>query len=952
MKKGKNNDTGVGEIMEKSALASLPLFSSKNIIMLLIDPSGGRIIEGNVGAIDFYGYSLEELKSMYIRDINILPPEEVQAEMNRAKAERRNYFMFRHRKSDGTIANVEVHSEPITVEGKEVLFSVIQDTTEHHRLMNNYVDVLQRYQTLFNHVGDMIFLVELDDLFHPKKIIEVNSKALEVLSYTEEELLNKSVYDLVNPTTLEKFSMIGSELRQNGESAFYTDIIDKYDHSAPFYVSATMMRYDGEDIVVAMARDLSVEFELQMDRDIQENYYRSLFAKSPNNIFVVDENNLIVDYNIAVAKNFNFENRIITGTSIVNELVRLNVEKNKVEKLIEFGWETKSFKEILTGKSDAGHPLYIEVMITPFELPDSSRKSYIMINDITKFVEESNKIDMLSAVFSNNNEGVLITDSKRKVEWVNHSFEKITGYSVEEVIGKSPSFLKSNKHKKKFFDDLWQSVQTKGAWTGEIWNRKKTGEVIPVQLNIFSMEDRLSHHLKYIGIISDIEKLKEQENKILELIYTDPLTQLRNRSFLMNELNNKIHKATVEKSLFSIIYIDLDNFKMINDTMGHSFGDEVLKRFSKYLMETFGSNSLVARIGGDEFTVIIEEWSHEKINILLDNLITRLREPMLIKDKVIRLLFSAGIAQFPTHGVSGEVILKNADIAMYKAKEFSGSVYKYYTEIYSRNMARELYIENLVISGIENEEFYLEYQPIVSRNSEKVVGIEALIRWNTEDNGIISPGEFIPICEKNGTIKDLGRWILDRSIKDLMLLNSALSESLFLAINVSTVQLFDHGLVEAIKNIIESEGIDPSFIELEIRETAYVEDFEMVKDILSEIKALGVKIVIDDFGTGYSSFNQLIHLEVDKLKIDQSFIREIESSERHLNLVSGILSMADNLNLGVVCEGIEYFGQLNTMAHTSWAYGQGFIFSKPKKIGRMIQELNQDNIKLKNLLAT
>jgi len=627
-----------------------------------------------------------------------------------------------------------------------------------------------------------------------------------VLKYSEEEILNGSVYSLVSASTIEKFSYIGSELMQTGQSSFYADVPNKYEEKVPLYISTTVMEYGNEQIVLAVARDMSVEFELQLDRDIQQNYYRTLFSKNPSSIFLIDRDNIVCDYNASVHEQLMMDAKSVIGKSIVDFLHELNFSKVILEDVINKGWATPGHQDVIVGKSTDDLPKYLEVVFIPFNLPDESTKSYVILNDITTLVEETQKRDMLSTVFSNNSEGVLITDAQMRIEWVNQSFESITGYSFDDVIGNKPSLLKSSKHSNGFYRTMMDEIELNGAWSGEIWNRRKNGEVCPVQLNIFTMEDDIYRQVKYIGIISDIAKIKEQEEKILELIYVDPLTQLRNRSFFINELKSRIHNAVTSGDEFSVIYIDLDNFKMLNDTMGHTFGDEVLKKFAIHLQQVFGDRSLVGRIGGDEFTVLLKETETRKIDVYLNTLIEKLSASIFVKEKTIRVLFSAGIAQFPKHGASAETLLKNADIAMYRAKKISGSGYQYYADQFSENMAKELYIENLVLTGIEQEEFYLEYQPIISREEETIVGVEALIRWNTEDNGLIRPNEFIPICEKNGTIKELGRWILERSIRDIIVINSALNRELFISINVSTVQLFDDGLVKLLERLFRGRG--------------------------------------------------------------------------------------------------------------------------------------------------
>lgn len=321
--------------MVKSKFASLPLFSSKNIVMLLIDPEDGRIIDANKGAIEFYGYLYEELTALYIQDINSLPQEEIENEMKRAEEESRSYFIFNHRKADGSISSVEVHSEPILHNGKKYLFSVVQDITENKKLKKDYVDVLKRFETIFNAAGDMIFLIKTDDQFHPKKIIEVNKKAIEVLKYREDDILKQSLHDFVNAKTIENFTHIGSELLQTGESSFYTDVLDKYGDSIPLYITVNAIKYENEQAIVAIARDMSVEFDLQMDRDIQENYYRSLFTKNPSSIFLIDRDNIVCDYNASVREQLKIDLKSVIGKSIITTLSELKFSYVILEDIIE-----------------------------------------------------------------------------------------------------------------------------------------------------------------------------------------------------------------------------------------------------------------------------------------------------------------------------------------------------------------------------------------------------------------------------------------------------------------------------------------------------------------------------------------------------------------------------------------------------------------------------------------
>lgn len=391
-----------------------------------------------------------------------------------------------------------------------------------------------------------------------------------------------------------------------------------------------------------------------------------------------------MDYNPSVVRNFHLEQEILIGHPIVETLEGIYLNKGKVEATLTRGWEQGGIKDVSSGLTDGGTAFYMEIVMMPFDLPDGSKRSYIMLNNITHSLEETHKVDLLSEIFAKNNEGVIVTNSRREIEWVNKSFEEITGFTYNDVIEKSPSMLKSNKHDGVFYEELWTQVKEHGAWTGEVWNKKKTGEIYPVQLNIFTVEDEVQKQLQYIGILSDLAKIKEQEKKIFELIYVDSLTQLHNRTYFIDTLKSKIQEDLNASEVFSIIYIDIDNFKAINDSLGHSVGDEVLSYFAKVLRGVFGETCLVGRIGGDEFTVLVDKVEQKYIDDLLSELARQLSKPLKVKDGQVELKFSAGIAQYPHQGKSSEKLLINADLAMYKAKEVLGNRFEYYHSDYSK----------------------------------------------------------------------------------------------------------------------------------------------------------------------------------------------------------------------------------------------------------------------------
>lgn len=528
---------------------------------------------------------------------------------------------------------------------------------------------------------------------------------------------------------------------------------------------------------------------------------------------------------------------------------------------------------------------------------------------------------------------VAITNARGTIQFANEKFCELSKYSQEELIGSNQSIVNSGYHSREFFKEMWRTIGTGHVWKGEIRNKAKDGSYYWVDTTIVPFLKKDGKPYQYVSIRHDITKLKEYEATLSRRVFSDPLTLLLNR-FYLNDWIENIGKETNET--LTVFYIDIDRFKFINDTHGHRVGDLALKEVAKRLNACISSDDhLVIRHGGDEFVIVLKNLqTKEDILGKLAEVMKQFSEPFIIAGQPSPITISLGISKTkrlektedPIQTL--EMLITQADTAMYHAKKKPGNTYCFNTTEQNKEQSRYYLIENELRTALAKGEFSLVYQPIMKIETEEIVGLEALLRWNNQRLGPVSPAEFIPILEETGLIIDVGQWVLRTALQQIEIWHRAGMKIPRLAINVSPVQFKDPGFIQSLKKVIGETNCKTECLELEITEGTILHLRE-AEAILRELRSIGVRISIDDFGTGYSSLSLLKQLPINTLKIDKSFIQDLDNNGKVI--VDTIISMGENLNFNLVAEGIESREQLTYLKETDCREGQGYYFSKPLK---------------------
>ena len=564
--------------------------------------------------------------------------------------------------------------------------------------------------------------------------------------------------------------------------------------------------------------------------------------------------------------------------------------------------------------------------------------------DVTEQKFAERKLKEAAGVFETTTEAIFITDAKNKIISVNSAFTKITGFTGEEVTGKDPSILSSGRHDEEFFKEFWKSLDEKGSWEGEIWNRNRDDHVSPVWQSISSIKDEEGNNIQFVSIFSDITKRKQAEELIRYQANIDGLTELPNRNLFLDRLATSIRQAHRNKTRLALLLLDLDRFKWINDTLGHRAGDLLLQETAKRLQNSVRDSDTVARLGGDEFTIILPELEKSAdAEIIAGKIFDSFKPPVMVEDNEVFISGSIGITVYPDDGLDVETLQKNADSAMYSAKDDGRNRFHYFTPKLQVEAERRLRLINLLRKALVNQEFSLHYQPIINIISDKVVCAEALLRWNHPEQGFIPPAEFIPLAEETGLIRQIGEWVFMEVISHIKRWKELGVFDFQISINKSASQFKVEKTDEDWLAILSEEGINPDRIIIEITESVFMVENQGALESLQLLQEQGIQISLDDFGTGFSSLSYLKRFPIDILKIDRSFIRDISDDPSDALLVETIITLADKFGIKVVAEGVETTEQLNFVRQRGCRCVQGYFFSKPLPINEFENFLKNFN---------
>ena len=550
-------------------------------------------------------------------------------------------------------------------------------------------------------------------------------------------------------------------------------------------------------------------------------------------------------------------------------------------------------------------------------------------------VNREEQLRVAASVFEGTSEAILICDADNRIISVNRAFCKMTGYTEGELVGQTPNILKSGQHTRGFYQEMWAALQNAGQWQGEIWNRRKSGEIYPERITISALYDDAGRVLRYIAIAADITASKKAENEINSLAFYDPLTDLPNRRLLHDRLRQAISSSSRSSKHGALLFIDLDNFKTLNDTLGHDQGDLLLQQVAVRLNKCVRNVDTVARLGGDEFVVMLEELSQHPDDLAREahgvgeKILTTLAMPYALKGYQYRSTPSIGIAPFDGDQASVGELLKQADIAMYQAKKAGRNTLRFFNPEMQAVVTARAALEEDLRAALAKDEFLLHFQPQVNLAGE-CVGVEALVRWAHPQRGMVSPADFIPLAEETGLILALGRWVLHNACKQLASWQDDPElRELTMAVNVSSRQVRHSTFLDDLARVLAITGAPSGLLKLELTESLLVEDMETTIATMTALGGYGVGFALDDFGTGYSSLSYLKRMPLDQLKIDQSFVRDLLTDPNDAAIVDTIIALSRSLGLEVIAEGVETPAQRDLLARAGCRLYQGYLFSRP-----------------------
>ncbi len=581
-----------------------------------------------------------------------------------------------------------------------------------------------------------------------------------------------------------------------------------------------------------------------------------------------------------------------------------------------------------------GRIKWVELRCTnKFDLEGKVVRSFGTVQDVSEREEAATQL-RIAAVAFDTQEAIMVTDTNANIIKVNKSFELTTGYSESDVLGKSPRILKSGRHDQAFYQGMWQAVSTEGRWSGEVWDRRKNGEIYPKWLTITAVKvnEDVSH---YVAVFIDIAERKRAEQEIHRLAFYDPLTQLPNRRLLFDRMHMALGHSTRTQNYGALMFLDLDNFKVLNDTKGHEYGDQMLIEVANRLAVSIRDTDFVARFGGDEFVILLENLglNQDEAATHAGNIAEKIRESLAQNYLILGYSYisspSIGVVLFNGNEVEIDELFKRADMAMYQAKESGRNAVRFFESAMQTMIDTRALMENALRKALPDGELALFYQ-LQTNQKRELIGAEVLLRWNSKALGMIAPTQFIPLAEQTRLILPIGRWVLESVCLQLKQWEAhPVLCNLSLSVNISPIQFHSVDFVNEVKTIILESGVNPKLIELELTENLVLENVDEAISKMTLLKELGVRFSMDDFGTGYSSLQYIKRLPIDQLKIDQSFVRDILTDPGDAMMVQVIASMAHNFGYEVIAEGVEEQGQLAPLIERGCEMFQGYYYSRP-----------------------
>lgn len=907
--------------------------NSSSIIGYLTLTQNGRILEINPAASQLLGMERDNLLQ---RDFSVFVAREDQDRWRLCanKHNEQGNLQLLLQRHDGTALQVQLQYQHQSDEtGSPIVRIFLIDSMQHKQpeitlsAPNNRED----YLFLFSPV-----IVYTCDVFSPYSAKFISTNLTKILGYTVEEFLTTPNFwaDHLHPADRDRvfanFSLLYLSGMQLHEYRFkHRDGSWKWIRDELYMIPGM----NGNSIeVIGYRSDITESREKEAALSESRNLLKTIVDTVPAGIFWKDKDLHYLGCNPNFAKDAGVESpREIIGKvdydlSWTKEQTELYRHDDR--QVIDSGIPKLNYEE-LRNISD-GKTIWLQTSKIPLRNTHQEVIGVLGIyQDITEQKQANDSMRLATAIYQFGNEAIMVTDENNLIMAVNPAFTRITGYELADVIGKDPNIFQSGRHKKAFYQKMWQKLLSEDHWQGEIWDMHKNGSIQAKWLNISVIRQSDERIYCYVAQFSDITEKKRLDELYLAQANYDELTRLPNRNLFKYQLNKEIRKSRRNGSLLSLLFLDLDHFKDINDTLGHAIGDKLLKEVSLRITKCVRETDTVARLGGDEFAVILPDVSRSRIETIAQNIIQILNEPFILDQNQVEQYISTsiGIVLYPQDGVDIESLMKHADQAMYKAKLEGRGRFCYFTRSMQYEAFEKMILTHHLRNALGNNELQVYYQPILDLFCKRIIKAEALLRWKHPERGMIEPSIFIPLAEESGLIQEIGEWVFQQVCFDIKRWHNAFGYLIQVSVNVSPIQ-FKYFSNHSWSASLAQLGLPGNSINVEITEGLLLKDASNVKDRLLEYRNAGIEVSIDDFGTGFSSLSYLKKFDIDYLKIDRSFISNLINNETDRALVEAIIVMAHKLDINTIAEGVETLEQQDLLIQFGCDYAQGFYYSE------------------------
>jgi PAS domain S-box/PAS domain S-box/PAS domain S-box/PAS domain S-box/diguanylate cyclase (GGDEF) domain len=915
------------------------MFENNRAVQILLDPETGFIVDANVSAVEFYGWNIETLRTMHIWEINMLDEAAVRTELADASLQRRSYFVFRHRLANGEVRDVEVHSGPIMASGRTLLYSIIHDITERKRAEGALLLSEQKYRNIVDYASVGIYRSTPDG-----RILMVNPTLARILGYdSPEELQSRSMATDVYATEGERERAL-ARFAANGY-ALEEQLLWRRKDGTPIWVQLNAHAIDmqkGSEVFEGFVFDVT-ERKLADQQVAIANTQRKAVLDAATRVSIIATNpaGVIAVFNSGAERMLGYAAHDVIGT---RNVTALHLESELVQHgrrlAFELGEKLSGFDVLIlraaregleerewTYIREDGEPLTVLLSVTALRDEHGHLTGFLHVGtDVTERKRAEETLRQQSAAMTASMDGIGILDSRLDFIYVNDALATLFGYPEPgHLTGRSLCDLYDPQEQVRLISTVVPLVHERGRWRGEATGLRQDGTAFPQEISLTATEGG-----GMVCVVRDITERTYAEEQIKHLAYHDALTTLPNRLLFKDRVSVAISHAQRQTARVAVLFLDLDRFKVINDSLGHSIGDHLLQSVAARVQSCVRDSDTVARLGGDEFTLLLPDLVlPEDAALVAQKILEAVRYPFHIEGREFYITTSIGISIFPEDGPDAETLIKSADTAMYQAKEQGRDNYQLFNASVNTKALQRIALEHGLRRSLPHNELAVHYQPIFDFRTSRITGMEALLRWTHPELGAIPPATFIPIAEAIGMMIPIGTWALRTACAQAKAWHDAGFNTLLLAVNISVVQLQQPDLTDIVREILAGTGLQPRLLELEITESSAMLSPELSIRTLYELKKLGIRISLDDFGTGHSSLAYLKRFPIDTLKIDQSFVHDITRDPDTAAIVTAIIAMGHSLRLKVIAEGVEFTDQATFLKRHNCDQMQGFLVNVP-----------------------